>query len=90
VRDWALLLADLPGEAPVKEVLLAKWRDVILRTDLWSDQMVVLRTLQSLSVLDVFHYCRVVWTLGGFGEREGVTLPTQLPMRPGAARVTIP
>jgi hypothetical protein len=41
-------------------------RDVLLRTDLWSDQILVLRAVQSLTMLDVQHNCELVWNLGGY------------------------
>ena len=44
----------------------ARMRDVLLRTDLWSDQVLVLRAVQSLTMLDVQHNCELVWDLGGY------------------------
>ena len=40
--------------------------DVLLRTDLWSDQILVLRAVQSLTMLDLQHNCELVWSLGGY------------------------
>ena len=44
----------------------ARMRDVLLRTDLWSDQVLVLRAVQTLTMLDVQHNCDLVWSLGGY------------------------
>ena len=41
-------------------------REVLLRTDLWSDQVLVLRAVQTLTMLDVQHNCDLVWSLGGY------------------------
>jgi hypothetical protein len=41
-------------------------REVLLRTDLWSDQVIVLRAVQTLTMLDVQHNCDLVWNLGGY------------------------
>jgi hypothetical protein len=79
VQDWISAIAALPPGVDPRAVVQARVREVILRTDLWSDQLVVLRTLQTLSLLDVHHYCRVVWNLGGYGERDQVEFPAALP-----------
>ena len=79
VKDWVLVVDSLPDHISPVEVLHARLREIILRTDLWSDQIVVLRTLQTLSVIDVYHYCRIVWALGGYGDRDHVDFPTTLP-----------
>lgn len=79
VKEWVLIVENLPGNIDPVELVHARLREVILRTDLWSDQIVVLRTLQSLSVIDVYHYCRIVWSLGGYGDRDHVDFPTTLP-----------
>ncbi len=44
----------------------ARMRDVLLRTDLWSDQILVLRAVQTLTMLDLQHNCELVWNLGGY------------------------
>lgn len=80
VRGWVGTIQALPAGPDVFDILGARIREVILRTDLWSDQIVVLRTLQSLTVLDVYHYCRMVWNLGGYGDRDGEEFPARLPM----------
>ncbi len=81
VHDWVRAINKLPRDVDPTQVLQARLREVILRTDLWSDQLVVLRTLQTLSLLDVYHYCRVVWNLGGYGERDQVPFPAVLPAK---------
>ena len=40
--------------------------EVMLRTDLWSDQLLTLRAVQTLTMLDVQHYTELVWNLGGY------------------------
>ena len=49
-------LGDRPGQDAKR----------LLRTDLWSDQVLVLRAVQSLTMLDVQHNCELVWNLGGY------------------------
>ena len=57
-----------------------RMRDVLLRTDLWSDQILVLRAVQSLTMLDVQHNCALVWDLGGYTSAEpGGTEPEARP-----------
>ncbi len=57
------------GEDPWATVK-ARMREVLLRTDLWSDQILVLRAVQSLTMLDVQHNCSLVWDLGGYTSAE--------------------
>ena len=45
-------------------------REVLLRTDLWSDQILVLRSVQTLTMLDVQHNCDLVWSLGGYTRSD--------------------
>ena len=45
-------------------------REVLLRTDLWSDQILVLRAVQTLTMLDVQHNCELVWSLGGYTRSD--------------------
>jgi hypothetical protein len=45
-------------------------RKVLVRTDLWSDQMIVLRAVQTLTMLDLQHNCELVWNLGGYERFE--------------------
>lgn len=84
-RPWMMSLRAAPVGVDPVVLVFGRIRDVILRTDLWSDQIVVLRTLQSLSVLDVYHYCHGVWNLGGYGERSQAGFPGTLPMTPDSA-----
>ena len=51
-------------------VVKARMRDVLLRTDLWSDQILVLRAVQTLTMLDLQHNCELVWNLGGYTRSE--------------------
>ena len=51
----------------------------MLRTDLWSDQVLTLRTIQTLTMLDVQHYTELVWTLGGYDRLDHPTLNRELP-----------
>ena len=50
--------------------LKRRLREILARTDLWSDEIVILRTIQTLAVLDVHHYCDMVWKLGRYDELE--------------------
>ena len=66
-----------PGiEAPETDLRLI---EVVRRTDLWSDQIVTLRTIQTLTMLDVHHYCQMVWRLGRY-DQFGVTPAASLPL----------
>ena len=56
VRGWINVLLGQGGDDPWATVR-ARMRDVLLRTDLWSDQMLVLRAVQTLTMLDVQHNC---------------------------------
>jgi hypothetical protein len=85
IHDWIQEVESIPAGVDPCDVVQSRWREIILRTDLWSDQLVVLRTLQTLSLLDVYHYCRVVWNLGGYGERNHVPFPASLPTKAGRA-----
>lgn len=79
VRGWVGVLSSVPPDRDPRDLVLALARDVVLRTDLWSDQIVAMRAIQSLTILDVYHYCRMVWSLGGYGERDGEECPARLP-----------
>jgi hypothetical protein len=64
----------------------ARMRDVLLRTDLWSDQILVLRAVQSLTMLDLQHNCELVWKLGGYtrpepGDAEPDAQPPRSPLQ---------
>ena len=56
-----------PGTEPA-EAARATLRDVARHSDTWSEQLITLRAVQSLSVLDVRNYRRQVWGLGGYGN----------------------
>src|SRR5262249_45555279 len=56
VRGWIKVVLCQGGADPWATVK-ARMRDVLLRTDLWSDQILVLRAVQSLTMLDVQHNC---------------------------------
>jgi hypothetical protein len=65
VRGWVRVVLGQGGPDPW-ETVRTRMRDVLLRTDLWSDQILVLRAVQSLTMLDVQHNCELVWNLGGY------------------------
>jgi hypothetical protein len=65
VRGWIKVVLGQGGRDPW-DVVKARMRDVLLRTDLWSDQILVLRAVQSLAMLDLQHNCELVWSLGGY------------------------
>ncbi len=69
VKGWIRVLLGQGGRDPW-ETVQARMRDVLLRTDLWSDQILVLRAVQSLTMLDLQHNCELVWSLGGYTETE--------------------
>lgn len=74
VGGWVWVLRVQGGPDPW-ETLRSRLREVLVRSDLWSDQILVLRTIQTLTMLDVHHYCELVRGLGGYAQddREGVT-----------------
>ncbi|MGP0064608.1 MAG: hypothetical protein ACLQGP_13545, partial [Isosphaeraceae bacterium] len=75
VRGWIKVVLGQGGPDPWATVK-GRMRDVMLRTDLWSDQILVLRAVQSLTMLDVQHNCSLVWDLGGYTSPEpGATEP---------------
>ena len=65
VRGWIKVVLGQGGDDPWATVR-ARMREVLLRTDLWSDQILVLRAVQTLTMLDVQHNCDLVWSLGGY------------------------
>jgi hypothetical protein len=65
VRGWIKVVLGQGAGDPWATVH-ARMRDVLLRTDLWSDQILVLRAVQSLTMLDLQHNCELVWSLGGY------------------------
>ena len=69
VRGWIKVVLGQGARDPWATVH-ARMRDVLLRTDLWSDQILVLRAVQSLTMLDLQHNCELVWNLGGYTRPE--------------------
>ena len=65
VRGWVKVVLGQGGDDPWATVQ-ARMREVLLRTDLWSDQVLVLRAVQTLTMLDVQHSCDLVSSLGGY------------------------
>ena len=81
VRGWIKVVLGQGGRDPWATVN-ARMRDVLLRTDLWSDQILVLRAVQSLTMLDLQHNCELVWNLGGYTRPEpGDSEPDAQPPR---------
>jgi hypothetical protein len=83
VRGWIKVVLG-QGDRDPWGTVKARMRDVLLRTDLWSDQILVLRAVQSLTMLDLQHNCELVWKLGGYTRPElGDAEPdAQPPTRP--------
>ncbi len=69
VRGWVKVVLG-QGAADPWATVKARMRDVLLRTDLWSDQILVLRAVQTLTMLDLQHNCELVWSLGGYTRSE--------------------
>jgi hypothetical protein len=69
LRGWINVVLGQGGDDPWS-VVRARMREVLLRTDLWSDQVLVLRAVQTLTMLDVQHNCDLVWSLGGYTRAE--------------------
>ncbi|MHB1559915.1 MAG: hypothetical protein ACYC61_20895 [Isosphaeraceae bacterium] len=65
VRGWIRVVLG-QGDPDPWDTVRSRMRDVLLRTDLWSDQILVLRAVQTLTMLDVQHNCELVWNLGGY------------------------
>jgi hypothetical protein len=65
VRGWIKVVLGQGGIDPWATVK-TRMRDVMLRTDLWSDQILVLRAVQTLTMLDLQHNSELVWSLGGY------------------------
>jgi hypothetical protein len=74
VKGWIRVVLGQGGPDPWETVRL-RMREVLLRTDLWSDQILVLRAVQSLTMLDVQHNCELVWNLGGYTAAPGANGP---------------
>ena len=69
-RGWIKVVLGQGSRDPWA-VVKARMRDVLLRTDLWSDQILVLRAVQTLTMLDLQHNCELVWSLGGYTHPLG-------------------
>jgi hypothetical protein len=67
VRGWIRVVLGQGGDDPW-DVVRRRLREVLIRTDLWSDQILVLRAVQTLTMLDVQHNCELVWSLGGYED----------------------
>jgi hypothetical protein len=78
LKGWTRILRGQGGPDPV-ETLRARLAEVMLRTDLWSDQILTLRTVQTLTMLDLQHYTELVWTLGGFDRLDPANPASELP-----------
>ena len=74
VRGWVKVVLGQGGDDPWANVQ-ARMREVVLRTDLWSDQILVLRAVQTLTMLDVQHNCELVSTLGGYTRAPAQPAP---------------
>jgi hypothetical protein len=81
VRGWIAVVLGQEGADPT-EILRSRLRDVIRRADLWSDEILALRVIQSLTILDVYHYCQLVWRLGGYEEDSPGGFNERLPFPP--------
>jgi hypothetical protein len=86
VRGWIKVVLGQGARDPWGTVK-ARMRGVLLRTDLWSDQILVLRAVQSLTMLDLQHNCELVWSLGGYTRPEPAgSEPDTPPPRPALDR----
>ncbi len=74
VRGWVKVVLGQGNDDPWATVQ-ARMREVLLRTDLWSDQVLVLRAVQTLTMLDVQHNCDLVSSLGGYSRPESEPAP---------------
>ena len=68
-RGWIKVVLGQGARDPWA-VVQSRMRDVLLRTDLWSDQILVLRAVQTLTMLDLQHNCELVWSLGGYTRTD--------------------
>jgi len=81
VRGWLKVVLGQGAGDPWATVR-ARMHEVLLRTDLWSDQILVLRAVQTLTMLDLQHNCELVWNLGGYTRPEpGTAEPDAQPPR---------
>jgi hypothetical protein len=82
-RGWVKVVLG-QGKLDPWSVVKSRMRDVLLRTDLWSDQILVLRAVQTLTMLDLQHNCELVWNLGGYTHPEQAGIePNGAPPRSG-------
>jgi hypothetical protein len=82
VRGWIKVVLGQGALDPWATVK-ARCSAVLLRTDLWSDQILVLRAVQSLTMLDLKHNCELVWSLGGYTRPEpGTAEPDRRTIHP--------
>jgi hypothetical protein len=79
VGGWVRVVLGQGGADPWGEVR-DRMHDVLLKTDLWSDQILILRAVQTLTMLDVQHNSELVWTLGGYSRGEDRDVPSFLPL----------
>jgi len=84
VRGWLKVVLGQGAGDPWATVR-ARMHEVLLRTDLWSDQILVLRAVQTLTMLDLQHNCELVWSLGGYtrpgpGTAEPDAQPPRSPL----------
>ncbi len=84
-RGWIKVVLGQGSRDPWA-VVQARMRDVLLRTDLWSDQILVLRAVQTLTMLDLQHNCELVWSLGGYTRTDQAGVETTQ----GAPRSDVP
>jgi hypothetical protein len=75
---WAQVVLGQGGDDPWA-IFRSRIREVLLRTDLWSDQIVVLRAVQTLTMLDVQHNSELVWSLGGYTPTASSNGPARGP-----------
>jgi Ion transport protein len=68
LKQLVELGAALPPDTTPREAAKEILGTVVSYPENWSEQLVTLRAVQSLSVLDVRNYRRQVWTLGGYGN----------------------
>ena len=61
-----LITFSQEGPLKVREVL----DEVICYTHAWSDELVALRTIQTLSIMDVQNYRRHIWNIGDYGDDQ--------------------
>ena len=83
---WIKVVLGQGGADPWATVK-SRLRKVMVRTDLWSDQMIVLRAVQTLTMLDLQHNCELVWNLGGYQqiEQDPESVPPDLSGEAGQA-----